>query len=405
MLTDSKCKNAKQKDKAYKLFDGGGLYLEVSPKGSKLWRMKYRFSGKEKKLAIGIYPIITLSEARNARASAKKSIANGVDPSAKKQEQKRQQILEAENTFEVIAREWHEHSKERWSDNHQLTVMRRLETEVFPALGKKPITSIDPPTVLDLIRKVEKRGANEVARRTKQLCGQVFRYAVNTGRLDADPTSTLKDVLKPYKKGHYASLDQRELPQFLNTLYKNEARLFPLTRMAVELLMLTFVRTSELIKAEWKEFSLEDEQWIIPASRMKMNRDHIVPLSKQSLALLEQIYNFSDRSPYVFPARSNLHKHMSNNTVLVAIGRMGYKGKTTGHGFRALAMSALKEKLGYRHEVIDRQLAHAHKNQVTAAYDRAEFLDERKIMMQDWADYLASLAKDNVIKGRFGKVL
>jgi integrase len=230
-------------------------------------------------------------------------------------------------------------------------------------------------------------------------------FAVVTGKIKHDPTASLKRVLKPYKKGHYAALDSKDLPQFLNSLYKNEARLFPLTKMAVELLMLTFVRTSEMIKAKWEEFDLEEAVWIIPAERMKMKRDHIVPLSNQAVTLLKEISMFSSRSPYVFPARSNLGKHMSNNTVLVALGRMGYKGKTTGHGFRALAMSTIKEKLHYRHEVVDRQLAHAHRNSVDAAYDRAQFLVERRKMMQDWADYLSAIAKENVIQGNFGKVI
>jgi integrase len=405
MLTDMKCKNIKPSGKPVKISDSGGLYLEVTPKGSKYWRLKYRFGGKEKKLAIGVYPTISLQDAREKRDDAKKKLANGIDPSAAKQALKRQLVLKTENTFERVAKEWFEHQKDVWSENHRGTVWRRLENEIFPCLGRCPLEDINPPQILELIRKIEARGANEVARRVQQLCGQVFRFAVMTGRLTGDPTSSLKRILKPYQKGHYAALDSKDLPQFLNSLYKNEARLFPLTKMAVELLMLTFVRTSELIKAKWEEIDLEEAVWVIPAERMKMRRDHIVPLSKQSVGLLKEISMFSGRSRYVFPARTGLGKHMSNNTILVALGRMGYKGKTTGHGFRALAMSTIKEKLNYRHEVIDRQLAHAHRNSVDAAYDRAQFLDERKKMMQEWADYLSVLAKDNVIQGSFGKVI
>ena len=405
MLNDKSCKNAKPTEKPKRMFDGGGLYLEVTPKGQKYWRLKYRFGGKEKRLAIGVYPTVTLAEARSHREAAKKALAQGLDPSLKKQSDKREQTLNSENNFESLAREWHQHYIEKWTPGHAATILRRLEYDVFPEIGNTPIKNITAPMLLSMVQKVEARGANVIARRVLQMSGQVFRYAIITGRGENDPTTALKGALKPFKKGHHAALEADDLPEFLNKLYKNETRLFPLTKMAVEMLMLTFVRTGELIKAKWSEFNMEEGVWMIPAERMKMRRDHIVPLSKQTVTLLKEIQLYSSTSEYLFPARSNLGKHMSNNTVLVALGRMGYKGKATGHGFRALAMSTIKEKLGYRHEVVDRQLAHAHRNSIDAAYDRAKFLDERKVMMQDWADYLATVAKQNVIEGKFGRAI
>jgi integrase len=402
-LTKKACDNAKPKEKPYKLTDGGGLYLEIAPTGSKYWRLKYRYGGKEKRLALGVFPLVSLAEARDKRDAAKKQLAAGVDPSVVKQEEKRQTALNAENTFEAIGREWHAHNLEKWSYNHAQTILRRLEMDVFPSIGNTPMKNITAPHILKMVRDIEKRGAHEMARRAVQVCGQVFRYAIVTGRAEYNPAGDMRGALKPVKKGHYAALEAKDLPEFLSKLSRNDARLFPLTRQAVELLMLTFVRTSELIKAKWEEFDFDGATWIIPAERMKMRQAHIVPLSKQVLAILAEIREQNPRRAYVFPSQTNPQSHMSNNTILFALGRMGYRGKATGHGFRALAMSTIKEKLSYRHEVVDRQLAHAHRNTVDAAYDRAKFLDERKVMMQEWADYLEAVANGKVIKGRFEK--
>ena len=403
MLTDKLCKNATVEGKSKRIFDGGGLYLEVTPAGGKYWRLKYRFNQKEKRLALGVYPAVSLAEAREKRESAKKSLMGGTDPSYLKQEEKRLSGLNSENTFEAIAREWHEHSLDRWSKDHGTTILHRLEQDVFPAFGKVPLKEVTAPRILGMLRTIEKRGAHEVARRAMQVCGQVLRYGVVTGRVDRDPTSDLRGALKPFKKGHYAALETNEIPEFLQKLYRNDTRLFPLTRLAVELLMLTFVRTSELIESKWEEFDLDKATWHIPAERMKMRKSHIVPLSKQVLSILNEVKLLSGNREFVFPSQIDPRKHMSNNTILFALGRMGYRGKATGHGFRALAMSTIKEQLGYRHEVVDRQLAHAHRNSVDAAYDRAKFLDERRKMMQEWADYLEAVSKDKVIQGVFGK--
>lgn len=391
-LTDVACRTCRPKDKPYKLFDGGGLYLHVMPHGGKYWRYKYRFLNKEKVLALGTYPEISLLEAREKHKQAHKLVANGTDPAKVKEDKKRSVKLESKNTFEVIAREWYEHLKDRWSENHARTVMRRLEQDVFPAIGQIPPKEIKAPILLDMLRAIEKRGAYEMARRALQMTGQILRFAIVTGRAERDVSVDLKGALKPFKRTNYAAMEAKDLPEFLQKLSKNEARLFIQTRLAIELLMLTFVRTSELIKATWSEFDLESAMWIIPAERMKMRKDHMVPLSKQAIAILKQLKELNRHRTYVFVGQHNPKTHMSNNTILMALDRMGYRGIHTGHGFRALAMSTIKEKLGYRHEVIDRQLAHAHRNQIDAAYDRSKFLDERKKMMQEWADYLDAVA-------------
>lgn len=393
-LTDLACKNAKPKEKAYKLADSQGLFLFVSPNGSRYWRMNYRFDGKQKSLALGVYPETPLGEAREKCTAAKKLIASGIDPSQAKKENKRQTRLNASNTFEAIGREWFEHNKGAWSKNHAGTIIRRLEQDIFPVIGNRPIRDIKALELLDMARMIEARGAYEMTRRAIQYCSQIFRYAVVTGRAEIDPAPSLKGALKPFKRGHYAALSPKELPDFLKALSKNDIRAFPQTLIALELLMYTFVRTGELIKAKWEEIDFETATWEIPAERMKMRRPHIVPLSRQVMERLKRLreLNPHPNRPYILPSTQNPRSHMSNNTVLSALDRMGYRGKMTGHGFRALAMTTIKEKIGnYRHEVIDRQLAHAHKSQIAAAYDRAEFLDERKQMMQDWADYLDGL--------------
>jgi integrase len=397
-LTDLRCRNAEPKDKQYKLFDARGLHLLVATNGSKFWRYKYRYLGKEKTLSLGAYPEVSLKEARERHFAAHKLVSDGRDPSLEKQEVRRRQIANAQNTFEGVAYEWLEHNKELWSENHAKTIQRRLERDVLPLIGHKPIRDISPRQLLDVIKLIEKRSAYEMARRALQMAGQIFRYAIIHDRADRDPSQDLKGALRPYKKSHYAAMDIKELPEFLSRLDRNVARVFPVTQIAIEMLMLTFVRTGELIKAQWSEIDFEEEVWIIPAARMKMRKDHVVPLSNQVLALLERLKEYRYNSPYLFPSQRTWKKHMSNNAILVALDRMGYRGQHTGHGFRALAMSAIKEKLGYRHEVIDRQLAHSHRNQVTAAYDRAQFLDERKVMMQDWADFIDKLRGKNESK-------
>ncbi len=325
-LTDLACKNAKPKEKAYKLADSQGLFLLVSPNGSRYWRMNYRYEGKQKTLSLGRYPDTPLGQAREKCLTAKKLLASGVDPSQAKKEDKRQSRLNASNTFEAIGREWFELNKDSWSENHAKTIIRRLEQDIFPSIGYRPIKEIKALDLLDLARTIEARGAYEMTRRAIQYCSQIFRYAVVTGRAEVDPAPSLKGALKPYKRGHYAALSPKELPDFIKALGKNEIRAFPQTLIAIELLMYTFVRTGELIKAKWEEIDFETATWEIPAERMKMRRPHIVPLSRQVIERLKRLreLNPHPNRPYILPSSHNPKSHMSNNTVLVALDRMGY---------------------------------------------------------------------------------
>lgn len=387
-LTELTCKGAKPKEKAYKLSDGGGMYLEVAPNGSKYWRLKYRHLGKEKRLALGVYPDVTLKEARDKRDTEKKLIKENKDPAYMRRQRKNQLLEEAANTFELIAREWYTHNLDSWTENHAQTIINRLEKDVFPIIGDAPIKEITPKILLDVAKSIQERGANELAKRVIQMSKHIFQYAIITGRAERNIANDLKGLIKPKPKSHHAALEAKDLPEFVGALNQNVARLMPLTLLAVKFMMLTFVRTNEMIKAEWDEIDLDENIWLIPAKRMKMNKDHIVPLSKQSVEILRQIRLLHNNPKYVFPSRENPRNHMSNNTILMALRRMGYAGKMTGHGFRSLAMSTIMEKLNYRFEVPDRQLAHSKKGDVNKAYDRAMFLDERTKMMQDWADYI-----------------
>ncbi|MCB1840904.1 MAG: tyrosine-type recombinase/integrase [Alphaproteobacteria bacterium] len=395
MLTNIQCKNAQPKHKPYKIAAGRGLYLEVMPNGSKYWRMKYRIKVdgklKEKRIAFGVYPETSLREADEKCTEARKLLDQNLDPSSVRKRTKRAAEINSGDTFEALARKWHENFKHKWTDRHAKTVIHRLERDIFPEFGPFPVNEIKPFHVIDALKKVQKRGANEPAHRLRQYCSQVFRYAIIHELTDSNPAAEIGMVLQPRVKGHYACIESREIPELLKALNFNNARLHTDTRLAIQLLMLTFVRTKELIEAKWDEFDLENSEWIIPAERMKMRNEHIVPLSNQAVALLQDLKERNEKWDWVFPGHHSPRKHMSNNTVLKGLERLGFKGRMTGHGFRALAMSTIKEKLGYRHEVVDRQLAHAPQSMVQRAYDRAQFLDERKKMMQEWADYIDSL--------------
>lgn len=398
-LTDKTCAAAKPKDKSYKLTDGGGLYLQVQPNGARHWRMKYYFQGKEKLLALGAYPILTLAKAREKRDEVKRTLAGGQDPSAKRKEEKREAVRKSRNTFEAVALEWHEKQNGRWTTSHAARIRRRLEINVFPYIGWRSIAEIDAPELLDsVLRRMETRGALHLVRRVNQICGQVFRYGIVTGRCQRDPSADLRGALERRKAGHYAALDIKEMPEFLVVLDRDE-RLHVRTQRAIRLLMLCFTRTTELIHATWDEFDLENAVWEIPAERMKMRRPHVIPLSRQAVQILrdQKAETGHFDTNWIFPSQARPKRPMSNNTVLFALGRIGYKGRMTGHGFRALAMSAIKERLGYRHEVVDRQLAHLPGNNVDRAYDRAQFLEERTRMMQEWADFLDAIAEKGVV--------
>jgi integrase len=392
-LTNKQCENAKPKDKPYKLPDGGGMYLEIMPNGSKYWRLKYRFLGKENRLALGVFPAVTLLEAREKRAEAKKILAKGIDPSQSKKQAKHQARINSENTFEAVAREWHSKKRESWALRTGEKILSYLESDIFPYMGKRPIAEIDPPELLRILRKIEERKAYYAANRMKQVCGQIFRYGVATGKCPRDASADLKGALTTKKTKHLAALNIKEMPEFLRKLDKNEARLFPQTRRGIRLLMLTAVRTTELIQAKWDEIDLKNAIWEIPAERMKMGAPHIVPLSRQSIVLFnEQLEDTKHlNTPWVFPSQPRPRVHMSNNTILMGIKRLGFAGRMTGHGFRSLFITTLMEELGYPHEIPDAQLAHAKGNSVRRAYDRTKYIEQRKKMMQDWGDYIDAI--------------
>lgn len=391
-LSDLDCRNAKPKEKSYKLFDSGGLYLNVSPTGTRVWRLKYRYLGKEKLLTLGKYPKISLASAREKRNVAKELIDENIDPGLQKQDEKNLAKYKASQTFELVAREWHEYYKDNWTPTYGKEILQRLKVNAFSFIGNIPTEQLKAQHILDCLQRIEGRGRHDLARRIQNYISQVLRYAVRTERATTDVTIYLKGALKKYKKGHFAAIKTDQLPEFLKKLNKNDARLYPQTIYAIRLLMLTFVRTNELIGAKWDEFNFKKRAWTVPAERMKMKKEHIVPLSKQVIAMLNELKELYGDKGYVLPSVINSNRHISNNTVLKGLDGLGYHKKMTGHGFRSLAMSTIKEKLKYRHEVIDRQLAHLPRNKIDQAYDRAEFLDERTKMMQQWADYIDSLA-------------
>lgn len=392
-LSDIKIKALKPKEKIYRAFDGQGLYIEVSPTGSKYWRLKYRIFGKERRMALGVYPEVSLKEARDKKDEARKLISENIDPSKDKKRKKVLSQENEENTFESVAREWYENRKDRWKTRYAEEVIKRLEDDIFPLIGEYPIKDIEPPLLLKIIKRIENRGAIDLAKRQLQKCGEIFRYGIATGKAIRDPSQDIKEALKPVKKEHFAALEVEEIPDFVRAIERNDARLYQSTRNALKLIMLTFVRTNELINARWEEIDFEKKLWTIPAERMKMGKAHLVPLADQAIEILQNQKEIAKHWPLVFPSTFKPQKSISNNTILGAIKRLGYQGRMTGHGFRAMAMSAIKQELNYRHEVVDRQLAHVPKSKIDRAYDRAMFLEERTRMMQEWADYIDEIIK------------
>jgi len=398
-LTDSRIRNAKSKAQAYKLSDGGGMYLLVKPNGARYWRLDYRFAGKRRTLALGVYPTVTLSNARARREDARACLAEDTDPSVVKKQTKRAAKYANENTFEDIAREWIENQRTRLAPRYRALLLARLEADIFPQIGARPVSEIDAPELLHTLRKVEQRGVIETARRLRQTSGQVFRYAIATGRAKHDPSADLRGALRsPGRKRGHKAMPLEEVPNFLATLEFYDGD--PQTRLALWLMVLTFARTNELRAARWSEFeALEGNEpvWRVPAERMKMKREHIVPLAPQAVAVLGKLRALpgSAASQFLFPSPSR-EGCMSNNTMLYALYRMGYHGRATVHGFRAMASTALNE-MGFRPDVIERQLAHEEQNAVRAAYNRAQYLGERRAMMNCWADNLDALAAGNVV--------
>ncbi|HEV2695907.1 MAG TPA: integrase arm-type DNA-binding domain-containing protein [Verrucomicrobiae bacterium] len=386
-LTNTAIRNAKPESKPYKMSDGGGLFLLVQPDGHKWWRYKYRFAGKEKLLALGTFPETSLAEARDLHAQARRTLKSGIDPSEAKREAKRQVKLKAANTFETVALEWYELHKHEWSSHYSTDVINRLKTHLFPPLRHRPIANLTAIDMLDVLRVIEKSGALDMTQRMLQTSAQIFRYAVTAGHVERNPVADLKGALKTPVRKHNSYLTAAQLPEYLQKLNAYETLQ---TKIALKLLLLTFVRTTELRGARWEELNLDKAEWRIPAERMKMKDPHIVPLSSQAVALFKEMQRISGNREHVFPNEINANKCMSNNTMLFALYRMGYRSRTTGHGFRACASTILNEQ-GFQPDVIERQLAHSERNGVRAAYNHAQYLPERRKMMQWWADYIESL--------------
>lgn len=393
-LTDPACKNAKcpPERPRERYTDSGGLYLEVQPSGVKHWRWKYRFGGKEKRLALGSYPAVTLAQARRDRDTAREVLKAGTDPVQAKQDAKHARQVAIESNFEAVARSWFDHWKGPKSPRHADYVLRRLEADVFPMLGRKPIADITAPQLLAMAKKIESRGALDIARRSWQTCGQIFEFALAHGLIERNPSKDVRpgSALKARKKEHYARIDAKELPELLRKIEAYAGT--PYTRLAMKVMALTFVRTGELIGARWEEFDLDAAEWRLPAERMKMGTPHIVPLSTQAVDVMRQLSELRSLSPMVFPGERDRERPMSNNTILKALDRMGYKGRMTGHGFRGIASTVLHEH-GFDHAHIELQLAHQERDAVSASYDFATYLRQRRKMLQWWADRLDALLK------------
>ena len=388
MLTDAIIRNTKPKDKPFKLTDGAGLYLLINPTGSRLWRLRYHIGGLEKKLSIGPYPEVSLKEAREKAVEAKKAIRTGIDPSQAKKAQKAS--ASGADSFETIAREWFEKFSPGWAPGHAERVIRLLERDVFPWIGNRPIKVISAPELLSVLRRVESRGAVDTAHRCRQTAGAVFRYAIATGRAERDPVPDLRGAIPPAREGHMAAMtDPKALGGLLPAIDAYEGGL--IVRCALRLAPLVFVRPGELRRAEWKEIDFERGEWIIPGEKMKMREPHIVPLSRQAVEILREIQPFTGGSPYVFPSPTSMTRPISDMALLTALRRMGIsKEEMTIHGFRSTASTLLNAQ-GWPADVIERQLAHVERNKVRAAYNRHDYLPERRKMMQAWANYLDEL--------------
>lgn len=390
-LSDIQVKNAKPQAQDFKLMDGFGLYLLVTPTGGKLWRLDYRIGSKRKVIALGAYPALTLADARQRREEAKKLLANGVDPGEVKKAQKAATVAETENSFEIVAREWHNKFSGQWSTGHAETIMERLTRDVFPWLGTKPVGDVKPVDLLAILRRVEGRGALETAHRIRTICGQVLRYAVATGRADRDSAADLRGALPPVREKHHAALtDPKEVADLLRAIEGFKGTFH--VKCALKLAPMLFVRPGELRQMEWAEIDLEAEQWNLPAEKMKMKLAHIVPLSRQAVAILKELHPLTGFGKYVFPCHRSPFRPMTNNAINAALRRMGYTSdEMTGHGFRAMARTILDEVLQIRPDFIEHQLAHAVRDPNGRAYNRTAHLAERKKMMQVWADYLDEL--------------
>lgn len=382
MLTESQIRSAKPSHRPRKLADSRGLYLHLMPSGGRYWRFDYRFDGKRKTLALGIYPDISLVKARARHKEAREQLADGINPAAPN--------IQPVKTFEAVARLWFARWKAGRSDRHSVYVIRRLEADVFPEIGSRPLVELSASAFREVVQKIERRGALDIAKRVLQTCGQIMRYAVVNDLIPQNPVAGVKpaDVLMPYKRRNYPRIDEKELPELLRAIDRYVGSEH--TRLALQLMALTFVRTSELIGARWSEIDMDNARWSLPADRMKMKSPHIVALSSQAKSILDRLREISFDREFVFPGDLNPRKPMSNNTLLFALYRMGYRGRMTGHGFRGVASTILHEQ-GWPHVHIELQLAHQERNAVSAAYNHALYLESRAKMMQAWADHLDKL--------------
>ncbi|EFI9702283.1 tyrosine-type recombinase/integrase [Escherichia coli] len=376
---------AKPREKAYKLADGAGLYLEVVPSGSRYWRMKYRFNGKEKRMAFGVYPAVSLAQARALRDDAKKKLAEGIDPSLAKKEEKLVRDVQLNNTFQAVALEWHGTKVSRWSEGYASDIIEAFNKDIFPYIGQQPVNEIKPLVLLNVLRRIESRGATEKAKKVRQRCSEVFRYAIVTGRAEYNPAADLTSAMSGHESKHYPFLTVEELPDFFKALAGYTGS--PLVVLAARLLILTGVRTGELRGAFWSEFDLEKAVWEIPAERMKMKRPHLVPLSTQALEIVQQLKVMSGQYPQVFPGRNDPRKTMSEASINQVFKRIGYTGRVTGHGFRH-TMSTILHEEGFNTAWIETQLAHVDKNAIRGTYNHALYLEGRREMMQWYADYI-----------------
>ena len=401
-LTDTAIKNAKPKDKQWKLSDRKGLFVLVHPNGAKYWRMKYRFAGKEKTLSFGIYPDVSLKKARESRDEARKLISNGVDPGSIKKQTKQTTKEPTKNNFDSIVREWLAKRSQSWSELHVIKITRLFERDLFPWLGGRPIADITAPELLAVVRRIEDRGAVHTAHRALSNCGSVFRYAISTQRASRDPSNDLRGALSPMKSESFATItDPQEVGQLLRAIESYRGTF--ITRTALKLSPMLFVRPGELRKAEWSEFDLEKCEWRIPEIKMKRRRVHIVPLPSQAIEILKELYPLSGSGRHLFPSSKYKDRPISESAVLGAIRRLGYeRGQMTAHGFRHMASTILNEQ-GWSSDAIERQLAHVEGNKVRAAYNHAQYLDERRKMMQHWADYLDSLKEGASVVSLFKK--
>ncbi|MBI3374988.1 MAG: integrase arm-type DNA-binding domain-containing protein [Betaproteobacteria bacterium] len=391
-LTDTGVRKCKSADKPQRLYDGGGLYIEVSVSGGKLWRLKYRFGGKEKRLALGIYPAVSLADARKRREAARALLAQDIDPSEHRKIQRAAQTERAANSFEVVAREWFAKHSATWAETHAEKIINRLANDVFPWIGGRPIAEITAQDVLKMLRRIEGRGALDTAHRAHQNCGQVFRYAVATGRAIRDPSVDLKGALPPAKHQHFASIvEPAKVGELLRAIDAFQGTF--VVQCALRLAPMLFVRPGELRKATWDGFNLDKAEWHYLVTKTKT--DQIVPLSSQAVAILRELHDLTGQRQHVFPGGRDPKKPMSEAAVNAALRRMGYDTRTeiTGHGFRAMARTILEEHLGIRPEIVEQQLAHTVRDPLGRAYNRTTHLAERRKMMQTWADYLDSLKR------------